>query len=90
MRASPCVFPLAIVPAVFTIYFYGETGMFKLLILSQVMLSMQLPFAVIPLVHFTGDRRRMGQFASNRWLQGSAWILASLVIVLNVGWAAQT
>jgi manganese transport protein len=80
---------LAIVPAVFTIYFYGETGMFKLLILSQVLLSMQLPFAVIPLVHFTGDRRRMGQFASNRWLQGSAWILASLVIVLNVGWAAQ-
>jgi manganese transport protein len=80
---------LAIVPAVFTIYFYGETGLFKLLIFSQVLLSMQLPFAVIPLVHFTGDRRRMGEFVSNRWLHGTSWIVAALIIVLNVGWAAK-
>ncbi|HXB73300.1 MAG TPA: Nramp family divalent metal transporter [Candidatus Acidoferrales bacterium] len=80
---------LAIVPAVLTIYLYGETGVFQLLILSQVVLSMQLPFAVIPLVHFTGDRRWMGEFANNRWLHGGAWILAGVVMVLNVGWAGE-
>src|SRR6202040_4275922 len=66
---------------------YGETGMFKLLILSQVVLSMQLPFAIIPLVHFTGDRRWMGEVASNKWLHGGAWVVAGGIVVLNVGWA---
>src|SRR5581483_1492094 len=50
----------AIVPAAITVYFFGEHGTFQLLILSQVILSMQLPFAVIPLIQFTGDRKRMG------------------------------
>jgi manganese transport protein len=78
---------LAIVPAAFTIYFYGETGIFRLLIFSQVLLSMQLPFAIIPLVHFTGDRRWMGEFASNKWLHRGAWAVAASIVVLNVGWA---
>ncbi len=80
---------LAIVPAAFTIYFYGEAGIFRMLILSQVLLSMQLPFAVIPLVHFTSDRRRMGEFASPLWLRCAAWTVAAVIIVLNVGWAGK-
>jgi PAS domain S-box-containing protein len=80
---------LAIVPAAFTIYFYGEAGIFRLLIFSQVLLSMQLPFAIIPLVHFTGDRRWMGEFASNKWLHRSAWAVAGSIVVLNVGWAVK-
>ena len=56
---------LAIVPAAFTIYFAGDQSTFGLLILSQVILSMQLPFAVIPLIHFTSDRARMGSFANS-------------------------
>jgi manganese transport protein len=80
---------LAILPAVFTIYFYGESGVFRLLIFSQVLLSMQLPFAMIPLLHFTGDRRLMGEFANSRWLHRGAGFVAGVIVVLNIGWAAK-
>jgi manganese transport protein len=75
---------LAITPAAFTIYFAGETGSYKLLILSQVILSLQLPFAVIPLVHFTSDRKRMGEFANGLWLKVAAWLCAAIVLALNI------
>ena len=76
---------LAIIPAAFTIYFAGESSTYHLLLLSQVILSMQLPFAVIPLIHFTGDKRRMGEFANRLWVTILAWITAAIIVVLNVG-----
>ncbi len=75
---------LAVVPAVITIYYAGEHGSYKLLILSQVILSMQLPFAVIPLIHFTSDRERMGSFANRAWVNVLAWLTAVIIIGLNV------
>jgi manganese transport protein len=78
---------LAIIPAAFTVYAAGENGTFKLLILSQVILSMQLPFAVIPLIHFTNDRQRMGRLANRIWVQVLAWLTAALILVLNI-WLA--
>ena len=74
----------AIVPAAITVYFAGEHGTFQLLILSQVILSMQLPFAVIPLIQFTGDRKRMGSFANPGWLKVLSWACAALILGLNV------
>jgi manganese transport protein len=74
---------IAIVPAVVVAFLYGERGTAQLLILSQVILSMQLPFAVVPLVRFTGDRSKMGPLASPAWLQAVAWIIATLIIGLN-------
>lgn len=75
---------IAIVPAVVVAFVYGESGTAQLLILSQIVLSMQLPFAVIPLVRFTGDRTKMGPFASPVWLQALAWSIATLIIGLNL------
>jgi manganese transport protein len=75
---------LAITPAVVVIYLFGSQGTFKLMLLSQVVLSLQLPFAVIPLVHLTGDRRRMGSFANRLWVQICAWGCAVFILVLNV------
>ena len=75
---------LAIIPAALTIYFAGDAGTYQLLILSQVILSMQLPFAVIPLIHFTSDRRRMGEFANRLWVTVLAWITAAIIVALNV------
>jgi manganese transport protein len=75
---------LAIIPAAITIYIAGEHGVYQLLILSQVILSMQLPFAIIPLVHFTSDRRRMGAFANRLWVVGLSWVTAVVILVLNV------
>jgi manganese transport protein len=74
---------LAIIPAVITVSLYGQQGTFRLLILSQVILSMQLPFAVIPLIRFTSDRARMGEFANRRWVSALAWSAAALILVLN-------
>ena len=74
---------MAIIPAAITVYLFGQQGTFKLLILSQVILSMQLPFAVIPLIHFTSNRRRMGTFANKIWVQALAWIMAVIIVVLN-------
>jgi len=73
----------AIVPAFFTILHAGEEGLGKLLILSQVVLSLQLGFAIIPLIHFTSDKKRMGKFATKMPLQILAWVFAVLIVGLN-------
>ncbi|HEV2424030.1 MAG TPA: Nramp family divalent metal transporter [Terriglobia bacterium] len=75
---------LAIIPAVITVAFFGTSGTAKLLILSQVVLSLQLSFAVFPLVKFTCDRRKMGEFTSAPWLRGLSWSVAYLIAGLNV------
>ena len=74
---------LAIVPAMFTIIYFGEKGLGNLIILSQVVLSLQLGFAVIPLIHFTSDRKRMGKFASSLLIKILAWGCAILIVFLN-------
>ncbi|HEY1648411.1 MAG TPA: Nramp family divalent metal transporter [Terracidiphilus sp.] len=74
---------LAIIPTILVVAITGERGTEKLLILSQVILSLQLSFAVVPLVRFTGDRARMGQFANGRWLQALAWFTAAVIAALN-------
>jgi len=75
---------LAIVPAALTIYIAGDKSTFGLLILSQVILSMQLPFAVIPLIHFTSDRSRMGSFSNKTWVRALSWITAAVIVGLNL------
>jgi len=74
---------LAIIPAVAVAAVYGESGTAKLLVLSQVILSLQLPFAVIPLVRFTSDREKMGPFVSPRWAVILAWLVAAVIVSLN-------
>jgi manganese transport protein len=81
---------IAIIPALLTIGLYGEQSTGGLLILSQVILSLQLPFAVIPLVLFTGDRRKMGPFVAPRWMLALAWPVAVLIAGLNVWLLWQT
>ncbi len=76
---------IAIVPAVIVTALYGERGAAGLLILSQVILSLQLSFAVVPLVRFTGERRKMGEFANGRVLSAAAWAVAAVIVGLN-GW----
>jgi len=75
---------LAVVPAAITIYFAGDAGTYRLLILSQVIINMQLPFAVVPLLHFTGDRGRMGEFANKLWVTILSWITAAVILTLNI------
>ena len=74
---------IAIVPAVIVVWLYGERGSGQLLILSQVILSLQLSFAVFPLVMFTSDKHKMGSFASPFWVQAIAWPVAVVIAVLN-------
>jgi manganese transport protein len=74
---------LAIIPTIIVVAVTGEQGTEKLLILSQVILSLQLSFAVVPLVMFTGSRKMMGEFVNGRWLQGLAWFTAALIAGLN-------
>ena len=74
---------IALVPAVVVIWISGNEGTYKLLILSQVILSLQLPFAIVPLVHFTSDKLKMGAFASKPWVRVLAWIVSFLIIALN-------
>jgi manganese transport protein len=81
---------MAIIPAVLTIYAFGDQSTFRLLILSQVVLSMQLPFAVIPLIRFTNDSRRMGEFANRAWVRYLAWGAAALIVALNLWLVADT
>ena len=81
---------LAIIPTILVVAFMGEQGTEKLLILSQVILSFQLSFAVVPLVLFTGDRKRMGEFVNPRWLQALAWTTAVVIAGLNVWLLVQT
>ena len=75
---------IAIVPAAGVTIWYGESGTAKLLILSQVILSLQLPFAIVPLVMFTADRRKMGALVAPRWVTGLAAVTALVIIVLNI------
>ncbi len=81
---------IAIVPAVFVAALYGERGTGELLILSQVILSLQLSFAVVPLVLFTSDKLKMGRFVNPRWLTILSWVVATIIVVLNVYLLAQT
>lgn len=81
---------VAIVPAAIVAGFYGESGVGELLILSQVILSLQLAFAVIPLVIFTSDRRKMGAFANNLLTRSVAWIVALIIVALNAYLLGQT
>ena len=75
---------VAIVPAVIVLLVYGEAHAGKLLILSQVVLSFQLPFAVIPLVMFTASRAKMGDLVAPRWLTAVAAFIAAIIVALNV------
>jgi manganese transport protein len=81
---------IAIIPAVIVVYIYGERGAGPLLILSQVILSLQLPFAVFPLVMFTGDPHKMGRFVNPPWVKALAWIVAVIIGSLNVYLLYQT
>jgi manganese transport protein len=88
-RISPWVRRLitrgvAIIPATAVTFAFGESGTAKLLIFSQVILSLQLPFAVVPLVLFTADRRKMGELVAPRWLTAVAIVIAATIIALNV------
>jgi manganese transport protein len=75
---------VAVVPAALTIYFAGEESTLGLLLLSQAVLSLQLPFAIVPLIQFTNDRKRMGAFASKAWVRLLAWLAALIIIALNI------
>ena len=75
---------LAIIPAVFTLLFFGENKLTALLILSQVVLSMQLGFAIIPLIHFVSDKKLMKDFTIKLWVKILAWISAAIILSLNI------
>ena len=76
---------LALIPAVAVIYTSGDKEVYQLLIFSQVVLSLQLPFAIIPLIRLTSDRKRMGVFANRPWVIGLAGLVAAVILLLN-GW----
>ena len=76
---------IAIIPTIVVVALRGEHGTEKLLLISQVILSLQLSFAVVPLVMFTGNREKMGQFVNAPWLKVASWAVAILIVVLN-GW----
>ncbi|GAB4345568.1 MAG: Nramp family divalent metal transporter [Leptolyngbyaceae cyanobacterium] len=80
----------AIVPAIIVILIFGEQSTGNLLVLSQVILSMQLSFAVVPLVMFTSDRRVMGDFVNPFWLKVFAWAVAMIIVGLNLWLLVQT
>lgn len=75
---------VAIAPALFAIYYYGDSSMNDLLVFSQVVLSMQLGFAVIPLIHFTASKQIMGKFAITKPIQYAAWTVAIIIVALNL------
>jgi len=75
---------LAIIPAVIVIAIMGDGCVMRLLVFSQVVLSFQLPFAIVPLVQFTADRSKMGVFVNRKWITVLAWIVAATVIALNI------
>jgi manganese transport protein len=75
---------LAITPAIIVVFFYGQSGTARLIILSQVILSMQLSFAVFPLVKFTSEKAKMGEFVNAPWLRWLAWAVAYFIAALNV------
>jgi manganese transport protein len=75
---------IAITPAYFVILIYGEQQTGELLVFSQVVLSLQLGFAIIPLIHFTSDKEKMGVFVIKPWVRITAWIIALIIVSLNV------
>jgi len=81
---------LAIIPAFIVIWMAGSHGTFQLLLLSQVILSLQLPFDIIPLLQFTNDPRRMGEFATGRRIRAMGWATAVVVLGLNMWLAGQS
>ena len=81
---------IAIIPTIIVVAITGERGTEKLLILSQVILSLQLSFAVIPLVMFTNSRKKMGEFVNAPWLKVLAWTTAAIIAVLNVWLLVET
>ncbi len=81
---------VAIIPAALTVSSSGESGTYQLLILSQVVLSLQLPFAVLPLIRFTSDPERMGKFANKTWVNICAWTVAAVILGLNFWLVSQT
>ncbi|MGB3949345.1 MAG: Nramp family divalent metal transporter [Bacteroidia bacterium] len=81
---------IAIVPAFITIYYFGESATGQLLILSQVVLSMQLGFAIIPLIHLTSDKEKMGEFVNKLWVKIAAWLIATIIVVLNAKLVIET
>ena len=81
---------IAIVPALIVTWLYGESGTGQLLILSQVVLSLQLPFAMIPLMLFASDRKLMGNLVTPRWQRVVGWAITVLIVGLNVKLIADT
>lgn len=81
---------IAVIPALIVTILYGEKGTTNLLILSQVILSVQLSFAVVPLVIFTSDKRKMGSFVNKPVLKYSAWVISAVIIVFNLFLLYQT
>ena len=75
---------IAIIPAYLVILIYGESKTSALLVLSQVVLSLQLGFAIIPLIHFTSDKEKMGVFVIKTWMKIAAWIIAVIIVGLNI------
>jgi len=75
---------IAIIPALVVTIIYGEKGTGELLVLSQVILSFQLSFAVVPLVMFTSDKLQMGEFVNSKLVKISSWVVAVIIIGLNV------
>jgi len=75
---------MAVIPAVLVIGYFGENSTGAMLVLSQVVLSLQLPFAIIPLIHAVSDKRRMGEFSIRPWVQGLAWLVAGVIVALNI------
>jgi manganese transport protein len=81
---------IAIIPAVIVTLISGESGTAKLLVLSQVILSLQLSFAVFPLVMFTSDKLKMGEFVNPLWIKMLAWLVAVVIASLNAWLLVQT
>ncbi len=81
---------IAVIPALIVTILYGEKGTTDLLVFSQVILSMQLSFAVVPLVMFTGSKLKMGEFVNKPWLKISAWVISGIIIILNLYLLYQT
>jgi manganese transport protein len=72
------------VPALLVAIWYGASGMASLLVLSQVILSLQLPFAIVPLIRYTSSKKQMGCFANPRWMTLLAAAVAALIVALNL------
>jgi manganese transport protein len=81
---------IAIIPAFLVIYILGEDATGELLILSQVILSLQLGFAVIPLIHLTSNKKKMGIFANKLWVKVLAWFIAGIIVILNAKLVVET